>query len=214
MDIDTASDFKEEFIRLAHQLLYWGYQDSRHKFNVNTEEDDISQFIVMQIKYIIKYDTDLPKPYHRYSAHLQMPVTNTGRRGKKCQRIDITIESCDKLRTYPEFICEAKRLHSSSHYVGDYAGKEGMGCFVNEEYAKEFTYAAMIGYLQSNDSDYWAGKLEKHLQHPNQAVLNTLSPFAQCTEPIVADLPQEWTSQHNRLTLPPILLYHIFLDCS
>jgi hypothetical protein len=69
----------------------------------------------------------------------------------------------------------------------------------------------MIGYIQSDNYEYWIKELQRKFTESNNglSVIQQLKPIQ-----VIASFPNEWMSQHDRLTGIPITVYHIFLDCS
>ena len=75
--------------------------------------------------------------------------------GKGFAEIDIYVPHGYENRCY--FGIEAKKLNTTSpsgkweSQTGDYAGKEGMGCFVDGRYAPYQCEGAMVGYVMDGD---------------------------------------------------------------
>lgn len=69
--------------------------------------------------------------------------------------IDICIRYLNEIRCY--FGIEAKKLNATSSSgkwesnAGEYAGKEGMGCFIDGRYAPFQCEGAMVGYVMDGD---------------------------------------------------------------
>jgi len=111
------------------------------------------------------------------------------------------------------FVIEAKRLPptSSREYVkGDRGGIER---FKKEKHGKKHDIAAMLGYVQGNDFNYWHTKVNSWIddlrndssQNPgweNQDKLTAVN---------VADIA-EYTSKHSRKTKEPITLHHFWIN--
>lgn len=205
-----VTDYEQAFVRRAHQLLSWGYAKARCQFDHDTEEEVISQYISEQILAIIQYDLQLPDEYLHFEVDNERPVSDAGRTGRRRKEMDLVIKTTD-LRIRPRLVLEAKRLKTGAFYVRDYVGADGMLCFVNEEYAAQCSYAAMVAYMQSDNADHWYDQLTRQFDNPKNTDLRVTRPLAPCQ--VVSDLPNEWTSEHNRVTRSAILVYHIFLDC-
>jgi hypothetical protein len=94
-------------------------------------------------------------------APLRSERRNPPRKAKRRPRIDIEILYV-KRGPRPRFQFEAKRLGLENH-VGDYLGKEGLGCFETGQYARDSDDAGMLGYVQKDTCDGWAGKIERSL---------------------------------------------------
>lgn len=117
-------------------------------------------------------DEDEPKITNRFVVSLQkegrrrrsqfriMPHVKDvellhGDTGKGFVEIDIYVPYGYEPRCY--FGIEAKKLNTTSpggkweSQAGDYAGKEGMGCFVDGRYASYQCEGAMVGYVMDGD---------------------------------------------------------------
>lgn len=203
-------EYYQAFIIRAHQLLAWGYAKARHQVGSDTEEEVISQYICTAIREIVTA-VNVPEGYEQFDALDERPVSDTGKTGKRRRIIDIVLDMRDG-RFRPEFVCEAKRLKASAYTIQKYAGKDGLLRFVNEEYAARYNIGAMLGYMQSNDAKHWHEQLSACFKEPQRTQISVhkdLMPL-----PIIADLPNEWSSEHARPTKAPILVYHIFFECT
>ncbi|PHM10492.1 hypothetical protein [Nostoc sp. 'Peltigera malacea cyanobiont' DB3992] len=97
--------------------------------------------------------------------------------------------------------------------IGDYAGEEGLQRFVSgTTYAAQYPEAAMIGYVQSDNHEYWINELNRKFDADPDNSLSIRQRLSQVQ--VIASLLYEWVSQHDRSTGNPITLYHILLDCS
>lgn len=205
--------YNEAFVRRSHQLLAKGYKLARAEIDSSTEEEVISQFIYEHIDRFLNTPR-VPVEFENFRVHNEFGVGNTGKTGRRRRKLDIMIDT-DDFRPRPQFVFEAKRLKKGAFYMSDYVGVDGMQCFINEEYARLSPSAAMIGYMQSDDIDHWYAQLEDQFTGTARNALRIVKPLIPCNpNPIIQDIPEEWESEHTRLTKPPILIYHIFLDCS
>ncbi len=198
--------YETSFRKDAHQLLAWGYEDSLSKIHRNLQEEEITGFIGEAIEERLN-DPNTDQRFDRYSLHIEKPISSQGRTGKQRLRLDIVIEDSG-LRPRTEYIFEAKRLCKGSHSIGKYTGKDGMQCFINGRYASQYPEAGMIGYLQSDNYNYWENELTRKLNEAHNNQLHQL----QCIE-ITPSLGHEYLSKHQRTSGQPITIYHIFLDC-
>jgi hypothetical protein len=71
----------------------------------------------------------------RYIATDNHPVSSPHRKGKRRPRVDIEIVQLQGSR--PRFHFESKRLGKRPHTVDKYLGKDGLGCFLEAQYARE-----------------------------------------------------------------------------
>ena len=197
--------YADSFLEDVHRLLHSGHQRARSRIHAGCKEDDITGFLTEALEVEVKN----PAYFGHYEVHEQKPVHNTNRIGRSRQRIDLVFEAKDP-RQKREFCCEAKRLKTSTNTVADYIGAEGMGCFVNCEYATDQPLGAMIGYVQNSTMAHWHGELVRSLATTTNLNLQT----DLVAQQIIARLPHEWLSVHQRVNGQAMSIYHIFLDCS
>lgn len=196
--------YQDFFLTDVHQLLFAGHQRARPRLNSCCEEDDITGFLTEALKIEVRN----PIYFGRYEVQEQLPVHSSTRTGKKRQKIDLVFSANDP-NQIREFCCEAKRLKTSTNTISDYTGGEGMGCFVNCEYAEDQPLGAMLAYVQSSTMSYWHGELVRSLTAATD--LNTQAPLSGTK--IIPQLPHEWISTHKRTNKKNMDIYHIFLDC-
>lgn len=192
----------------AHRLIAWGYQDSFRRIVTTTDETAITGFISEAI------ENRLCDPYRpRWCAQLAVkedtPVPGGGRTGRRRKRPDIIIQSTRS--GHPEFNFEAKRLRKPGHKEDQYTGKDGLQCFLREEYAQRFDEGVMLGYIQSDTQEYWIEKIKSAIVADTKNKLDVKSP--QRDHLIIDEFPNEWVSEHGRPSGRNILVYHILLDC-
>jgi hypothetical protein len=110
----------------------------------------------------------------------------------------------------PLLVIEAKRLRPASNR--DYVRK-GIGRFKTEEHGRDHDIAAMLGYVQGNDFDYWYDKVNLWIddliadvtQNPKWETQDKLNKVN------VAPLG-EYDSKHSRKEKGPITLCHFWLN--
>lgn len=110
----------------------------------------------------------------------------------------------------PLFFIEAKRLPptSSRDYVNC-----GIGRFKNKEHGKNHDIAAMLGYVQKEDFNYWYDQVNSWIDDliasPNDCIgwleedritIIQVSEFG------------EYKSTHSRIKMNPIILYHFWMN--
>src|SRR4051794_24527340 len=112
------SSYEQSFREDAHQLLAWGYQDSRHRISSELEEPDITGFIVEAIEVRLNAP-DIDERFDRYCIKEDNPAPGEGRTGKRRRRMDVIVECTHRPRpkVRPKFIFEAKRLRRPSHPI-------------------------------------------------------------------------------------------------
>ena len=197
--------YEDFFLVDVHTLLFLGYKAARPRINANAEEEDITGFLAETL------DVEVEKPnyFGRYEVREERPVHSDTRTGKRRQKVDLVFKAKDPSRKR-EFCCEAKRLKTKTNTIGDYSGKEGMGCFVNCEYASDQPIVAMLGYVQSSNMEYWHKELLRSVvKQTSLNMKNSPAPIS-----VVPELSQEWLSKHKRTNGEDVDIYHIFLDCS
>lgn len=196
------------FLRDAHRLIALGYAGTSPSQRQRTVEEDITELIVQEITGLIEA-RGAPRWMKRYAATDNLPLSFPKRPGKKRPRIDIEI-LCTRGSPRPRFHFEAKRL-GKGNPVGKYLGKEGLGCFLTGQYARDSDQAGMLGYVQDDTCAAWADKIRRALakDRAKHAVVAgtdweqvTVSP--QCRAP--------YRTQHDRAALGrPVAVYHTLL---
>ncbi len=146
----------------------------------------------------------------------ERPVQQSGRQkkdrdreGKKRQKIDIEFMSSEvapRLR----FSYEAKRLHDSSS-VSAYVGPEGMGCFVNAEYAASDSCGGMLGFVQDRSIEVWSKNIERKMASSRKALKTFSDPIWIDTDYSVSGVGVK-RSRHERSGMAPVEIFHRFLD--
>ncbi|MBD2276834.1 hypothetical protein [Aphanizomenon flos-aquae] len=209
-DPNWITAYDSFFRRDAHQLLAWGYEDARTNINSTLEETEITGFIAEKIDKRFD-DPDTPSRFQRYYLGEDKPITGEGRTGKSRRRLDLVIE-WSGCQPRPKYVFEAKRLRKKGYSISKYTGEDGLQPFVaGTAYAAQYPEAAMIGYIQSDNYEYWIRELTRKFTESN----NGLSIIQELTQiEVIASLPNELVSQHDRSTGSPITVYHILLDCS
>jgi hypothetical protein len=209
-DASWIATYDNFFRRDAHQLLAWGYEDARTNINSTLEETEITGFIAEKIDKRFD-DPDTPSRFDRYYLGEDKPITGEGRTGKSRRRLDLVVE-WSGCKPRPKYVFEAKRLCKNRDPISGYTGNDGLQRFVTGiSYATQYPEAAMIGYIQSDNYEYWIRELTRKFTESN----NGLSIIKELTQvEVIASLPNELVSQHDRSTGSPMTVYHILLDCS
>ena len=108
------------------------------------------------------------------------------------------------------FVIEAKRLRSKSS--NDYV-KSGIRRFKEEKHGKHHNIAAMLGYVQEEDFNYWYDKVNSWIK----ALISDTSENPRWTqkeqirEIQITDIG-EYKSKHSRIKEEPITLYHFWIN--
>ncbi len=202
-------NYFEYFREYAHQLLVWGYQDSRARIGSQIEETEITGFIVAAMKARIN-SLETPELYRRFVVTENNPIESEGRTGKRRLMPDIIIESTQRI-PHPLYVFEAKRLRKSTHPISKYIGEEGLLMFINGRYAADCPEVAMIGYVQSDTINHWVAELETQFNKDLVCRFHLIEKFSKML--VAPDLPETWSSNHTRASGSPITIFHLLLDC-
>ncbi len=88
--------------------------------------------------------------------------------------------------------------------------KQGLGEFIVGNYAAEDDTAGMLGYVQSDDCDYWAQTIADDLKDKKNEV--GLIKGEQLEKAEFENIDQCYTTRHNRPTVKrELLVYHLLL---
>lgn len=129
---------------------------------ISSQETEITGELVRAMREAMQ-ETDAPEWVSPYALPKDDPPLDVpGRYGKARPRIDIEFELVRR-GPRPTLRFEAKRL-GPRHPVSGYLGKDGLGCFLSGKYPLTGREAGMLGYVQSDDEDVWAGKLADRLR--------------------------------------------------
>lgn len=142
-----GSDYRVRFLRNAHRLIARGYGRMRPSSFSETEEEVLTEELVVAIKGAIEA-SGAASWMQRYEVMDDLRVRHPEKQGKKRPRVDIEITNIRPGRR-PRFHFEAKRL-GKGYAVGQYVGRKGLGCIVAGDYAREHDEAGMLGYVQSS----------------------------------------------------------------
>ena len=150
----------------AHELLAMGYgrlEPARYK---DSEEPDITGELAKAVEEAIE-DPEAPQWVDHYALGDDPPLNVEGRLGKWRPRVDVEFQRVQH-GPRPRLRFEAKRL-DPKHPVSIYLGRDGMGCFLSGLYPAPSGEAGMLGYVQSEDEQTWAAKIEERLSaHPTE----------------------------------------------
>jgi len=207
--IKDTEPYQRSFRRDVFKLLKLGYDKLNGKKYRDSEEEDITGEIIKSINVLLD-DPSSPKRLKRYFVSDDPPVNAPGRLGKRRRRVDIEFTS--NIRSpRPRYSFEAKRLCKTKG-AGPYFGNEGLGMFINGEYARESVEAGMLGYVQSESPQNWSEKLGKYFSE-NKGKLKARKDGAWKKAEDITNLNYCYTSGHNRIKkLPPITIYHLLLQ--
>lgn len=192
--------YSDSLLVIAHKVILLGYQKALAKCRTDIHEEVITGHICAAIERELP-DCRAPR-WLRNVCIKENPPQNTGTAtGKRRVMPDLVVELTHGSR--PQFIFEAKRLQRPNFPASKYLGKDGIGCFIDSQYAPHYREAGMLGYVQGDSVAWWATSLKK-LQAENDPT--------DCN--VIEGIECEWKSTHNRSDLKPIDIYHILLDCT
>src|SRR5215813_6356214 len=172
----NRSDYEQLFIRRVHDLIKWGYDRLCASAYATQEETVITGDLAEAIEDILEYQNERWMQF--FSVYddppVNEPITAPRRRGKRRRRVDIKFDSSE-ISPRTHFCFEAKRL-GKGNPVSRYLGTDGLGCFLSGSYAGAERRGGMLGYVQSDDEQTWAAKIDKELVYsPKSFSLQTKS---------------------------------------
>ena len=209
----NLADYDRLFLPRVHRLIILGYGCLNPKQHATDEEPAITGDLIEAIDTVLDERSTKWMPF--YFVGDDPPVNEPQRRGrprrrgKHRRRLDICFVSSE-LSPRTRFRFECKRL-GKRYPVTGYLGREGLGRFLRAEYAREDVRAGMLGYVQSDDEETWAGKLHQKLaDSPQDYAVRRDSPWRH--EPVTAECPHTYRSGHGRGSgRKPIEIYHTLL---
>jgi hypothetical protein len=208
----NRSDYEQLFIRRVYDLIKLGYNKLCSSTYATEEETVITGDLAEAIEGILE---DPNEDWMRFYRVYDDPPINESiaaprRRGKGRRRVDIKLDSSE-VAPYARFCFEAKRL-GKGNPVSRYLGPKGLGCFLNGSYAGAEQRGGMLGYVQSDDEQTWAAKIDKAFtSSPNSFCLQTKQSHFRLNQ-TSAQLRHTYVSEHRRTTDGKQLqIYHSFL---
>lgn len=202
--------YLNKLLRDAHRLVASGFDAIRPQGLKAVAEEVISERLVLAINGLIEAD-QAPKWMRRYHAADDLRLKFPGKEGKKRPRVDVEIIFL-RNGPRPRFHFEAKRL-GPAHAVGGYLGDEGLGCFVNAQYARDSDEGGMLGYVQSDTCDTWAAKLEMEINGDGKKYKIANGTSWESLK-LVKEIATSFRTRHDRPTLKKqIAVYHTLLCC-
>ena len=177
-----------------------------------------------------KDDEDEPKITNRFVDSLQIEGRRRGARfrvmphvkdledldpetGRGFAEIDIYISHEHDTRCY--FGIEAKKLNTRSRggkwesQAGDYAGKDGMGCFVDGRYASYQCEGGMVGYVMDGDCPKARSKISAAIDERANG-LRVPVPCPLHPAQNLPDYPHAFETRHS-LDRGKFTIYHVLL---
>jgi hypothetical protein len=203
----NSTDYQMVFIQRAHRLLGLGYARLTPSEYSDAEEPEITGELVDAIEDVFD-DITIPEEITEFlSVHENPPERDGIRKGKHRRMLDIRID-CEEHRPRARLLFEAKCL-GPEHGVGIYLGSDGLGRFVEGQYAKDARCAGMIGYVQAGKPEEWGAKIDAKISKKCDLLLLDSSPWRK--EEIVKELSHTYRSGHSRPNGIPIEIFHCLL---
>jgi hypothetical protein len=207
---DDSGDYVASFYRGALFLIVAGYErlvTGGTDYSDTAEEHITGELTQRTEEYINTQDSpDWTKYYVVQEERLE---NVRGKKGKYRPRVDIAFVRTDR-RPQRWMRFEAKRLRKPGFTVGKYIGKEGLGEFIAGNYAAGDDTAGMLGYVQSDDCDYWARKISETIEKKKQEV--GLIERDQWQKAHFDYVDHCYKTRHNRPRIKrELLIYHLLL---
>lgn len=198
------------FVRQAHELIGMGYERMTPSQWKLANEPQITGELVKKIDEALD-DPASPSWCSSCSVHEEPPVNDGIKKGKCRLEPDLRIDYSE-CRPRLRLSYEAKRL-GPNHRVSAYLGKDGLGCFVNGQYAADQPAAAMLGYVQCDSESEWEARISASMSESDkQKKLRVRGPAGLTRNPLVLSLSHTFVSQHGRgKTKEDVVIYHSLL---
>jgi len=167
---DDSDDYIASFCRDALVLIVAGYERLvAHGTDYSgIAEEHITGELTQQTEEYINTQ-DSPDWTKYYVVQEERRENVIGRKGKHRPRVDIAfVLAGRKPQRFMRF--EAKRLRRPGFSVTNYIGNEGLGEFIAGNYALDDDTAGMLGYVQSDNCDYWAREISETLEKKKREV--------------------------------------------
>jgi hypothetical protein len=194
------------FRRHCHRFLVIGYREALTRIGTGPDEEtDITGYICEALENWFRRNATESVGFFIKD---DSPVVWNIATGKRRPRTDIIFSYAAGSR--PEFVIEAKRLHRQKAVAARYVAASGVGCFVSAKYASGYLEAAMLGYVQTDTSEWWRSELERRVREgADQLKLKDVETRVNFKDA----LPLEWASFHHRDGLQAMTVFHLLLDC-
>ena len=208
---DDSSDYAASLHRDALFLIIAG-QKGMIADSIDcsdTAEEEITGDLT---KYTDEYINSLSSPDWTKHYYVQEELReNTDRKkGKHRKRVDVVCVLTGR-KPQERMKFEAKRLKRSRFPAGEYVGTTGLGEFIAGNYANSDDVAGMLGYIQSDDCDYWAEQILDTLNGKEKEV--HLTNDGQWQKANLENVNDCYKTRHNRPMIKrELLVYHLLLD--
>ena len=207
---DDSADYEVGIHRDALFLIIAGHKRLAEKAAdySNEEEPNITGELVHYTREYIEAP-DACEWASRYAVHDDPPENDVIRMGKRRKKPDIIVERTQKGR-HPRMRFEAKRLKRPGFPASEYVGGKGLGEFIAGNYAARDDTAGMLGYVQSDDCDYWAREISVTLEKKKRDI--GLIGGCHWQKAHFDDVDHCYKTRHNRPRIErELLVYHLLL---
>jgi hypothetical protein len=193
----------------AHRLIAEGYARMNKAAFAREQEPVITGELVREMK-VFQQLNEAPTWAVYYDIADDPPLNVANRLGKARPRVDIQFEPVVRGRR-PSLRFEAKRLSSASgHTVTGYLGEEGLGSFLSGHYPTTHGEAGMLGYVQSEDEETWAGRIAAAWRRNDPQYGVADPPFA--AQRVCTALTHTFISHHVlRGASSTVVIHHVLL---
>lgn len=207
---DDSSDYIDGFHRDALCLIVAGHKrltENKNDYS-NEEEPNITGELKRCTEEYIN-SVSSPEWTRNYVVTEESPENTKGRVGKNRKRVDIICTLAGK-KPQKRIRFEAKRLKTKKFPVAKYIGSEGLMEFITGNYAPEDDAGGMLGYIQSDDCEYWAKQIPDALAKSKEVNVTEDGLWqAACVE----NVSHCYKTRHNRtMKNQSFLIYHLLLD--
>lgn len=220
VDVNQSTDnedYQAAFCSKAMRLIIAGHKNLVADASCDRVKLEVADEPVITgelVRFANKYIDDPLSPEWAVNWHVvdEAPENTKGRLGKRRTKVDIVCTLTGR-RPQKRMKFEAKRLKRNPSYpVSVYLGKDGLGMFLGGNYAPESHAVGMLGYVQSDDCDFWAQNLDYAIRKKRQSLHLCTDGCWKRVES--ANIPNSYETRHLRPENDTrLLVYHLLLDC-
>jgi hypothetical protein len=215
MPLDQHPDrtilYRLAFIRNCHILVLRGYELIKAEDLSQVEETSITGELVRGVREVL--ESEDAEAWMQLFEVLDDPPQNVpDKKGRSRPRVDIEFVRLSGRGKRPRFHIEAKRLYRSDS-VTEYFGDGGLGCFIAGRYAAQEAAGGMLGYVQTETSLEWLGRLRTGFAERAETLRVARGTTLAEAEGL-QDLAPLQMSRHGRepAALGQIEVFHLLLD--
>ncbi|MFZ0962866.1 MAG: hypothetical protein WAO35_18515 [Terriglobia bacterium] len=208
---DRTILYRLAFIRNCYILVLRGYEVIKAEDLSQAEETSITGELVRGMREAL--ESERAEPWMQLFEVLDDPPQNVpDRLGRSRPRVDIEFVRLSGRGRRPRFHIEAKRLYQSDS-VKEYFGDGGLGCFIVGRYAAQEATGGMLGYVQTDTTLEWLGRLRTGFAKRTDTLRVALGTTLAEAEGF-QDIAPLLNSYHGRepATLGQIEIFHFLLE--